>query len=348
MRDALRVFDNHRPSIRRRVARNVAMARGEAGRADAPVPVVAPNDGPTAARSARLSAAELRTTLRTALAGRSTESRSALLDGMALALELGPELIVAALEGADFDPAPSVRQERAALSEVALGDLVELAKDALPPLPPGPPPVDPPATTTLAGDPDRAWRRTSRYLDAYRCGGLFAPDGPEALRGKDAARLLDTWFAMMEWGLMSIDPEVRALAARGIEAGEAILRGDTDLDGRVIPLGRLMGIQPASGSTAAPSIAKQRRDALIRTARASVPEWRDARPYTGARLLSEEFAQYRAAGFAQDCTRSEAGREGRAPAEEPRASFFRLCKLETAPGGAFPTDLKTIVGVFKG
>ncbi|WP_151717556.1 hypothetical protein [Gemmobacter serpentinus] len=290
---------------------------------------------------------QLQTALRATLAGRRAEDRTALIDGILFALDFDPAQIAAALDATPVK-APSVRQRRAVMSDAALSDLVEQASTAVPPLPPGPPPVDPPGTTTLAGDPDRAWRKTGRYLDAYRTGGLYAPDGPEVLRGKGAAHLLDDWFAMMEWSQMSIDPAVRALAARGIEAGEAILRGDTDLDGRVIPLGRLMGLQPASGTTAAPAIAKRRRDALIRTARASVPEWRDARPYTAARLLLEGFSKYCATGFAHDCARSEAGREGRAPADQPRASFFRLSKLEAAPGGAFPTDTKTLVHILKG
>ncbi|NCU21288.1 hypothetical protein EOM89_11335 [Candidatus Falkowbacteria bacterium] len=160
--------------------------------------------------------------------------------------------------------------------------------------------------------------------------------------------MLDLHLAAAEWVQMASCPEVAAYGQLMIEAGLAIRRGDKDDDGRAIPLGRMLRLQPASGATAAPAIAKHERDTLIRKARAEVQEWREALPYTAARMLAEEFARYKAAGYAADCNRSDAGRAGQAPAAEPRGSFFRLCRLDDQPGGAFPSDRKTLVRIFEG
>lgn len=181
---------------------------------------------------------------------------------------------------------------------------------------------DPPGVSDLEGDPEGIWRRKGRFSVAAIRGGILAPNGPEVLRRHDAAALLDVWFALMEWGQMAADPEVRAFAQRCIEAGEAIRRRDKDADGRAIPLGRLLGLQPASGATAGTAIDLARRNTLLRRARASAPAWRDAPTKDAARAIAAAFDRYAAGGWLADRSRETA------PAAEPTASWWRILKLD--------------------
>jgi len=206
-----------------------------------------------------------------------------------------------------------------------------LAATALPPPPPGwgENRVDPPGVSYLLGDPAGEWRRPGRYLDAVFGAGFDAPDGPEVLRGHDAAALLDLWFASVEWLQMNVDPEVRAFARRMECAGEAMLRGDKGDDGRAVPLGRMLGLQPASGATASPSIRLARRKTLLRKARASDPAWAAATDRQAATMIHAALNRYRTTAWPRDRERETA------PAVEPAASFWRLLRLDPnrpAPG----------------
>lgn len=190
------------------------------------------------------------------------------------------------------------------------------------------PPLLPPRATMAArpipdaplGDPAGDWREPSRVLRAVMSDGWVEADGPGALRLMDAAALLDLHFALAEWGALHPDPAVRAYAQRLANAGEAVLRGDKDAEGRAVPVGRIIGLQPAAGSTAAPSIARKRRDELLRRARDAVPAWRDAPARQAARGMLAAFERYRAGAWQRDRERDTA------PAAEPAASFWRLLR----------------------
>ncbi len=111
-----------------------------------------------------------------------------------------------------------------------------------------PPPLLPPRATMTArpipdaplGDPAGDWREPSRVLRAVMSDGWVEPDGPEALRFLDAAALLDLHLAAAEWIIaLHPDPSVRAYGHRLADAGEAVLNGAKDADGRAVPVGRI-------------------------------------------------------------------------------------------------------------
>ena len=194
--------------------------------------------------------------------------------------------------------------------------------DPAPPLlPPRAPMQARPIPNAPLGDPSGEWREPARVLRAVMSDGWTEPDGPEALRFMDAAALLDLHFALSEWGVLHPDPAVRAYAQRLADAGEAVLRGDKDADGRAVPVGRILGLQPAAGSTAAPAIARKRRDDLLLRARDAVPAWRDAPARQAAKAMLEAFEKYRVGAWQLDRERD------RATATEPAASFWRLIRL---------------------
>ena len=174
-----------------------------------------------------------------------------------------------------------------------------------------------------AADPDRVWRRRGRWAEAVASEGA-GPDGPEVLRDLDAAARLDLFLAVAEEASMSIAPDVRAFARLMIEAGEALARGATDRDGRAVPLGRILGLQPPAGSTAAHRVKLTKRDAMLRRVREVVPAFRDAPDRVAAAAMVESFARYRAGGW-----EAHAGRD-RAPATEPAATWWRVLRLGLA------------------
>lgn len=173
-----------------------------------------------------------------------------------------------------------------------------------------------------AGDPGREWRKRRAWLDAE---GLDAPDDPSilALLGPDAR--LDAFLRLAEWGLMAGCPEVRATARLAVKAGLSILGRETDASGRAVSLAKIMGLQPegGGGQTVGQAIALKRRNALLRQARASRPEWRDASDRGAAALMLKEFRRYRDGAWQADRGRDTA------PAGDPaRAAFWRVLRLE--------------------
>lgn len=205
--------------------------------------------------------------------------------------------------------------------EVAQGD----------PAPPLLPPCGPKEARALPdhplGDPDGGWREPSRVLFAVMEDGWQAKDGPDLLRHCDAAELLDLYFSASEWVIATHpDPAVRAFGWRMAEAGEAILRRETDEAGRAIPLGRLLGLQPPGpgGLSAGQAVALRCRNDLLRLARASHPEWREAPDRRAAREMMASLARYQAVGWQAD----QEDRPPTAPAGDPvRACWWRICRL---------------------
>lgn len=175
-----------------------------------------------------------------------------------------------------------------------------------------------------AGDPERAWRKRGRWHAAAICPDQWEATGRGLLARHDAAALLDTFLAVAEWASLAPDGEVRAFAARMIEAGEALARGDTDRDGRAVPLGRILGLQPPGGKTAAYGLKLTRRDDLLRRVREAVPAWRDAAPRSAAALMAESFTRYRAGAWRADRERETA------PPVQPAATWWRVLRLGLA------------------
>jgi hypothetical protein len=199
-----------------------------------------------------------------------------------------------------------------------------LADTALTPAPASGPrrPAPGEADHRPAGDPEGAWRRRGRWLAATYFERVA--DGPEVLRAHDAAALLDVWCAAAEWLEMAPDAEVRAFGRRMAAAGEALARGDADRDGRAIPLGRMLGLQPAAGATAAHRIKLARRDAMLRALRAATPAWRTLPPRRAAAAMAAAFRRYEAGGWRADRRRQTA------PAVEPAATWWRVLRLSLA------------------
>lgn len=164
------------------------------------------------------------------------------------------------------------------------------------------------------------WRKSSRWINAVM--GDDVPDPRTALRGKDAAELLDALAAAADWCGMAIDPEVAAMGAKMREAVDAVLRGEKDAEGRAVPIGRLLGVQPPAGATATQLIADRRRNQLLREARASVPEWGALPHRRAAAAMITAFGQYHAGGWQADKTRHDA------PGGNPvKAIWWRLLRL---------------------
>ncbi len=181
--------------------------------------------------------------------------------------------------------------------------------------------LHPPAPGELAhvpaGDPERAWRRRDRWIEA----ATATDAAPVTLARHDAAALLDAFLAVAEWGTMALCPEVRAMAVRMIKAGEAVARGDADEDGRATPIGRILGLQPPAGSTAAHRVKLIRRDAMLRHVRNAVPRFQAAPPRAAAAAMVESFERYCAGGWQADQRRESA------PVPEPSATWWRVLRL---------------------
>lgn len=177
------------------------------------------------------------------------------------------------------------------------------------------------------GDPDGAWREPSRVLFAVMRDGWQAKDGPEILQQLDAAGQLDLFLSGAEWLIATHpDPAVRAFGWRMSDAGGSVLRRETDEAGRAIPLGRLLGLQPPGpgGLSAGQAVALRRRNDLLRRARVSNPEWREASDRRAAREMLASLARYQAGGWQAD----QQDRPPTAPAGDPvRACWWRICRL---------------------
>lgn len=179
------------------------------------------------------------------------------------------------------------------------------------------------------------WRRHSRWPDAVWSDDL--PDPQEALRGADARRRLDAWDAAADWLDMAVDPEVRAIAMSMREVTASIIRGDKDAEGRAIPAGRILGIQPSSGATATQIIALDRRNRLLRDARATVPEWAKATAGDAAEEMVKSFERYQLGGWVADQKRETA------PALAPAFVWWRLLKLGVSKPMPGPKRLEQIL-----
>ncbi|WP_133618556.1 hypothetical protein [Phaeovulum veldkampii] len=114
------------------------------------------------------------------------------------------------------------------------------------------------------------------------------------------------------------------MAKRGVAAGEAILRCETGDAKRAVPLSRLMGLSAEGGGglSAGQAVARKRRNALLREARASRPEWRDVPDRRAATLMLPALRRYRTGAWQADRGRDTA------PAGDPaRACFWRALRL---------------------
>lgn len=258
-----RALEDHRPGIRRRAARLLAMV--EAGRADAPAPVVPPQNGsggdevagnagrPSEAPVARLSASELRATLHSALADRSVEARGAFLDGLALALELGPAQVVAALEGVDVPPAP-VRQDRKVAVSATVGDLLEPANAALPPQrEPREMVID---SDHVAGVVAAPWIAKQPWHVWINSMG-FAEDNPEGLRQKGPKAVGSALAGLAQLGQTAGRRDIREVAA-------LVRIWLVEDAGRFDSLDRDLGLSPRDGRRPLSDVAKRaERDHLV-------------------------------------------------------------------------------------
>lgn len=172
-----------------------------------------------------------------------------------------------------------------------------------------------------AGDPGREWRKRRAWLDAA---GWSEDDSPKILDRLPMEERLDVWFRLMEWAALSSCPQVRAMASRGVRAGEAMLRCETDASGRTVSLAKLLGLSPEGGGglSAGQAVARKRRNVLLRQARASRPEWRDASERRAAAMMLTAFRRYCEGGWQADRSRPTA------PAGDPaRACFWRVLRL---------------------
>lgn len=222
-----------------------------------------PEDGPSGGRVAEapegpstdhVSASELRATLRTALAGRSAEARSAFLDGVVLALELGPEQIVAALESVDVDAKKSVSRRRTGVSNAIVNELLAHAETALPPK------REPRSTTIDSRDmppPIAAPWIDRKPWNFWIDSASFADDDPEALRASGPQAVAAALAGLAEWGAACGRKDVREVAALLREW----LIGDA---GRFDTLDRDLGLSPRDGRRPLSDIAKRAaRDAMV-------------------------------------------------------------------------------------
>ncbi|ABA78909.1 hypothetical protein GQF56_08560 [Rhodobacter sphaeroides] len=121
--------------------------------------------------------------------------------------------------------------------------------------------------------------------------------------------------------------------------GELLLRALAEaLAGE--PIGRALGIEPPAGLTLRRAALLRERDELLHRARAARPEWRTASARRAATLIHAALDRYRANVWPR-----ERGREA-APAAEPAASFWRICRLE-AGGGPKAVGSERIAQIFE-
>lgn len=177
------------------------------------------------------------------------------------------------------------------------------------------------------------WRRPNRWVDSLM---KPQPSAAKALDGKAADLHLDAFKAAAEWCQAASDPEVQAIGARMDKAVASILRGDKDDEGRAVPVGRIIGVQPSFDQSATQIIALRRRNKLLREARASVPEWSAMAATTAAAAMIDSFERYQAGSWQADRHRETA------PAIAPQAIWWRLLKLDITkpcPGKKRLSDL---------
>lgn len=297
------------------VVRRFARIRGEVVKVTLPSPVPPVGQARAPGHAAQGDEAELRRALAQAVSGLTAGERAAFVQGVALALELGAERLIDLLGEMPASKTKSGGQPGRIGTMTVEVDLVDPGDAPRKANPPGHPAHRP------AGDPHQEWRRPGRWLNAP---GFDLPDDAASLSQHDTSDLWDIWFAWCEWGRMASDPQVRAMADRAIAAGESILRGDIDDNGRSPPLGRLMGLQPPGpgGLSARQSVQLKRRNALLRQARACRPEWRDAPDRTAAALMLAEFQRYRDGAWLEERQRDTA-----AAGNPARAYFWRVLRL---------------------
>ncbi len=203
---------------------------------------------PTSVEDRTLAAA-----LRAAIDGRSEEARSAFLDGTALALELGPDRIIAALEGGDLGPAQPDRRWRTVVSNATVDDLLAQAETAVPPQREPhyyidsndlPPPI------------------TAPWIERKPPGNLvnsatFARDDPEALRALGPRAVATALAGLAEWGQVAGRQGVREVAT-------LIRTWLVEDAGRFDTLDRDLGMSPRDGRRSLSNVAKRaERDMLV-------------------------------------------------------------------------------------
>lgn len=168
-----------------------------------------------------------------------------------------------------------------------------------------------------AGDDGLGWREQVDPVDL-----VFTDDRPAHLGNISAEDSLDLLIGCAEFVVLySRDQRKRAYALRLLDATKAIREGTKDMDGRAIPLGRLIGVQPASGTTAAQSIGMRLRNTLLRDVRCSVSEWRHLSANAAASAMIHAFDVYRVGSWLADQYRETR------PATDPNSFFWRLLRL---------------------
>lgn len=168
-----------------------------------------------------------------------------------------------------------------------------------------------------AGDEGLGWREKIDPIDL-----AFGDDQPVSLGNISAEESLDLFIGCAEFVfLYSRDPRKRAFSLREIEAAKLIRSGLKDEDRRVVPLGRLIGVQPASGATASQSIGLRKRNELLRAARQSVAEWRELSHDAAAKAMIASFNSYKAGAWKKECDRETR------PATAPNSFWWQILRI---------------------
>lgn len=197
---------------------------------------------------------DLRAALRAALAGRSEEARSAYLDGIALALELSPDRIIAALEGGDLGPAQPDRRRRTVVSNATVDDLLAHAETALPPAREARSMVI--DSDHIAGPVLAPWIDRKPF-DHWINSATFARDDPEALRALGPRAVATALAGLAEWGQAAGRQDVREVAT-------LIRTWLVEDAGRFDTLDRDLGMSPRDGRRSLSNVAKRaERDMLV-------------------------------------------------------------------------------------
>lgn len=152
-------------------------------------------------------------------------------------------------------------------------------------------------------DPDHLWRKTWDEI----CSDTTPPQQMGALQRADLIG------AVAEWTWANPYPSIRAGGALILRALDEHRRGE--------PFGRALGLEPAAGLVARTAIGLAERNTLIRSARASVPEWAAAPPRQAARAIVAAFRRYETTTWLHDRDRHTA------PAgDAARAAFWRILR----------------------
>ncbi|WP_235841469.1 hypothetical protein [Cereibacter azotoformans] len=106
------------------------------------------------------------------------------------------------------------------------------------------------------------------------------------------------------------------------------------------PIGRASGLEPPAGLTLRRAALQAERNRLLHIARAARPEWAGASAARAAQLIDAAWQSYASTAWPRDRKRETA------PAAEPAASFWRLCRLE-AEGGPRVVGEERIYQLFR-